>query len=382
MTIRVRVQSDNSRRGLVLSWTEPLTGRRRRRFLETTSRREAERAAAKLEAQLIAEGSVDSIGWESFRLRFSDEHLATKSVATAKSFGCALTRFERDIGSPRSLRDITSSVLSRWASIMREQGLSTASVASNLRSLRSALSWAAKMGMIQSVPAVMMPESSKSRGRPLSIWEFARFLRAAAAEPAPGLAPRMVELLKGLWLSGLRISEAVALRCDRGPVRLRLDLTPPVIEFSQQKNRKIESVPITPDFYRLCKGICGPTTGVVFPLGMAASTIAKRISIYGREAGILVGPSKYASAHDLRRTFGQRWSLRVHPIVLKTIMRHASIETTLRYYVQADMDQIAASVWSPVTGLVTDPRLGSSSAEKAPPKNTAFSAQSQRRHPA
>jgi integrase len=160
----------------------------------------------------------------------------------------------------------------------------------------------------------------------------------------------MVDLVKGLWLSGLRLSEALALRCDRGPVRLRLDLTPPVIEFSQQKNKKVQSIPITPDFYRLAKRICGPTTGFVFPLGMAASTVAKRISGYGIAAGIRVSPTKHASAHDLRRTFGQRWSLRVHPIVLKTIMRHSSIETTLRYYVQADIDEIAASVWGPITG--------------------------------
>lgn len=341
---RVRVQSDSARRGLVLSWVDPLSGRRRRRFLETTSRRDAERAAAKLEAQLIADGAVDGISWPKFRERFAREHLTTKRPATAENFDYAMTRFERDVGSPRSLREITSSVLSRWSALMRSQGLAPASVASNLRCVRSALSWAAKMGMLPSVPAVVMPESSRSRGRPLTLWEFARILRAADAEPGMG------DLLKGLWLSGLRISEAVALRCDRGPVRLRLDLTPPVIEFSSQKNKKIEAVPITPDFYRFCKPICTGTTGFVFPLGMASSTVAKRISGYGRAANVKVGPKKFASAHDLRRTFGQRWSLRVHPLVLKTIMRHASIETTLRFYVQADIDQIAASVWGPVTG--------------------------------
>jgi len=240
-------------------------------------------------------------------------------------------------------------VLSRWAAALRASGLREASVATHLRCVRSALSWAHKMGMVPSVPQVVMPEASRSRGRPLSIWEVARLLRAVDAEP-PQLRARMVDLVKGLWLSGLRLSEALALRCDRGPVRLRLDLTPPVIEFSAQKNKKVQSIPITPDFYRLAKRIYGPTTGFVFPLGMAASTVAKRISGYGVAAGIRVSPTKHASAHDLRRTFGQRWSLRVHPIVLKTIMRHSSIETTLRYYVQADIDEIAASVWGPITG--------------------------------
>jgi integrase len=360
MTPRVRVQTDSSRQGLVLSWVDPLTGRRRRKFLETTLRREAERAAAKLEAQLAAEGSVDSISWEAFRIRYTDEHLATLRPTTAANFYHSFNRFERDIGTPRSLRDITSSVLSRWAAAMRSQGLASASVATHLRCVRSALSWGLKMGMVPSVPQIVMPESSRSRGRPITIWEFARLLRAAAAEPAPGLAPRMVELIKGLWLSGLRISEALQLRCDRGPVRLRLDLVPPVIEFSTQKNKRVESIPITPDFFRFCKRICGPTTGVVFPVGMVSSTIAKRISAYGRDAGIRVGPSKHASAHDLRRTFGQRWSLRVHPIVLQRLMRHSSIETTLRYYVQADVDQVASQIWAPVTGAHAGsrPKLG------------------------
>jgi integrase len=365
--IRVHIQTDASRRGLVLSWTEPLSGRRRRKFLDTTSRREAERAAVKLEAQLMAEGAVDGISWTKFRERFAREHLATKRESTAENFDYAMSRFERDIGSPKSIREITSSVLSRWAASLRASGLRDASVASNLRCVRSALSWAAKMGMLQSVPQVVMPESSRSRGRPLTIWEMARLLRAVDTEPQAELRPKMVDLLKGLWLSGLRLSEALTLRCDGGPVHLDLQASPPVIRFSTQKNKKIESVPICPDFYRLCKKICGPTTKFVFPLGMVTSTVAKRISGYGVAAGIRVSPTKHASAHDLRRTFGQRWSLRVHPIVLKTIMRHSSIETTLRYYVQADIDQIAASVWAPVTALVTDPRHKSESSSSPTP---------------
>jgi hypothetical protein len=35
---------------------------------------------------------------------------------------------------------------------------------------------------------------------------------------------------------------------------------------------------------------------------------------------------KYASAHDLRRAFGLRWSSRVMPAVLQQLMRHESIE--------------------------------------------------------
>jgi len=54
---------------------------------------------------------------------------------------------------------------------------------------------------------------------------------------------------------------------------------------------------------------------------------------------------KFASVHDLRRSFDSRWSRKVTPAVLKRLMRHADIETTMRYYVDLDADDIAAELW-------------------------------------
>ena len=54
---------------------------------------------------------------------------------------------------------------------------------------------------------------------------------------------------------------------------------------------------------------------------------------------------KYASAHDLRRSFGTRWAKRTMPAVLQKLMRHSSIETTLRYYVDLQADEIADELW-------------------------------------
>lgn len=61
-----------------------------------------------------------------------------------------------------------------------------------------------------------------------------------------------------------------------------------------------------------------------------------------------------ASAHDLRRSFGFRWANRVWPHVLQQLMRHASIETTKRYYVQSEADEIGAAVWSAMADLRRD----------------------------
>jgi Phage integrase family len=57
---------------------------------------------------------------------------------------------------------------------------------------------------------------------------------------------------------------------------------------------------------------------------------------------------KYASAHDLRRAFGLRLSARVMPAILQQLMRHESVETTMRYYVGRDADATADALWKAV----------------------------------
>jgi integrase len=54
---------------------------------------------------------------------------------------------------------------------------------------------------------------------------------------------------------------------------------------------------------------------------------------------------KYASAHDLRRAFGERWAAQIMTAQLKELMRHESIETTLRYYVGLNASRTAEACW-------------------------------------
>ena len=60
------------------------------------------------------------------------------------------------------------------------------------------------------------------------------------------------------------------------------------------------------------------------------------------------GKVKYASAHDLRRSFGERWATRVMPPVLQELMRHDSIQTTMRYYVGRNARNTASILWDVV----------------------------------
>ncbi len=52
-------------------------------------------------------------------------------------------------------------------------------------------------------------------------------------------------------------------------------------------------------------------------------------------------PDKYASAHDFRGSFGERWAKIVMPAVLQRMMRHKSILTTMRYCATGDAHALA-----------------------------------------
>ena len=78
-----------------------------------------------------------------------------------------------------------------------------------------------------------------------------------------------------------------------------------------------------------------------------AKRIARIVSAIGKRANVVVNKaqSKFASAHDLRGSFGTRWASRVKPARLQLLMRHRSIETTLKYYVEQDADEVADELW-------------------------------------
>ena len=81
--------------------------------------------------------------------------------------------------------------------------------------------------------------------------------------------------------------------------------------------------------------------------------VSEIVSKIGKAAGVKVYVSpkdpekvKYASAHDLRRAFGVRWAARLMPAQLMELMRHESIDTTLRFYVGTDAQRTAEAAWA------------------------------------
>ena len=76
--------------------------------------------------------------------------------------------------------------------------------------------------------------------------------------------------------------------------------------------------------------------------GVKVDSTTKRDRKTGRAREVV----KRASAHDLRRSFGFRWSRRIMPAELRELMRHADIGTTMQFYVGRDAETTADALWA------------------------------------
>ncbi len=123
-----------------------------------------------------------------------------------------------------------------------------------------------------------------------------------------------------------------------------------------EKGNQDRLLPIAPEFAEML--LATPReerSGRVFKLvarkvhgeRMTDDRVIRVISAIGEAAGVVVDKSrgKFASAHDLRRSFGERWAARIMPQQLMELMRHEAIDTTLRYYVGRNAQSTAAVLW-------------------------------------
>lgn len=357
--IQVRVRQKPGRY-LQLYYVDPLTGRDVTRSTKTIDKKQAERLAAAWEAELAALGpSSGPVPWHVFRSKFEQQHLIHVSILTRRSYTTALNSFEKHIGKPRSVDLITTATMTEFSTALMRAKLARHTVAKNLRHVKAALSWACEQGMIQRAPKVKLPKLAGQgmKGRPLTLWEVIALLRAAK-QVRPDDYKELRKAIKLIWLSGLRLNEAVRLSWDRPPVRLDFRGKFPQIIFDGrgQKSGVSESVPLTPD----CAKFLGRIKQPKGPVLKCVTRLERLISECGEQAEIVVNESgKFASAHDLRRSFGTRWAMRVLPQVLKVLMRHADIKTTLEYYVGLRADDIASVLYSVPPTVPPGTALGS-----------------------
>lgn len=364
--IRVTAFKRPTRANYEAQWTDPISGKTKMKSTGHKVRREAERWAGKWEKELNAGALAGpKATWEDLKAKADRDFLTNKRDATVARYRTAMRAVEKHLR-PKQLTGITADAVGKLKAGMRADGNAPATVASNLRHVKALLRWAHKQGMLPKVPPIDMPRvESPAKGRPLTKAEFDLLLDAVPGVVGDDRAESYLHLLRGLWLSGLRVSEAMVMTWDdRNSAHVRLGGKFPalLIPGRLQKGGRDTVTPITPDLHRfLSQTPEVDRTGFVFaPLPArgtdrpATDWVSRTISAIGAASGLDVKDGETPKAHDLRRSFCFRWAQRVLPQQLKVLARHSAVQTTLTYYAEADAGMTAEAVAAAVAGFGDD----------------------------
>ena len=374
-TVKAYVVRVGIRPHYVLEWEDPMTQRRRRKATDVPAtgsrkdRRAAERLAAELALQINngAAALPSKFLWEEFRRRYELEVIPGLASQTAVKVQVVLRRVE-GILNPKRLLDLTEARLSHFVATMRKEGVAETTMKGYLAHLKAALNWAVGQRLLVVCPNFPRLQRAKRssgtpmKGRPITAEEFDRMLAVVPAVVGEGKAAEWRFYLQGLWTSGLRLEESLDLWWDK-PEKI-YPLFPkdgqPLFQMpgELEKGHTDRLLPMAPEFALLLGAISETErTGPVFPLNgrqgrYGRHRVSKIVSQIGKAAGVLVsthpitGKQKFASAHDLRRAFGERWAIQVMPAVLKELMRHESIDTTMRFYVGTNAQRTNDAIWA------------------------------------
>ena len=144
--------------------------------------------------------------------------------------------------------------MSRFQAALRQAKAKETTIARHLRHVKAALRWAERQGMLAKSPMIEMPKVAKgqslARSRAVTTEEYERML-TAVSKVRPKDAADWERLITGVWLSGLRRGEAVALSWDEG-ADFAVDFSgrQPCFRITAegQKSGRDEVLPMTPDF--------------------------------------------------------------------------------------------------------------------------------------
>lgn len=297
------------------------------------------------------------ITWAEFRLRYEAEWLAGMSYGSRQGWRQAVSHFE-ELCKPKLLADVGKSMLSKYRGALEAKKLSPASVRSYYAALRAGLGWAESMDLIDSVPTIRHRGRGHAararRERVPTLEEFERMVKVTP-DVRKRDAREFQAFMRGLWHSGLRISELNRMRWDRhADLRVELAGPLPLIVVAKQKNARESYLPAPPEFWALVDRPGVVRRGHVFPIAgrwgdqMTTTAIGRGISDIGKKAGVIVDATKgkCCTAHDLRAAYLTRVTSTagVTQSQAQTLARHADPKTTAVYYVRHEAEQLARAM--------------------------------------
>src|SRR5208282_4244679 len=121
--IKVSVNSWGGGRSLVLSWTDPISGKRSTRSAKTKDWRTAERLAGEKEKELEA-GMVSpgKITWDEAVTRYDEEYLKTEIPKSRETYLASLRHVKRVLDL-QYLAKLTTSTMSTFNAKLKAEGM-------------------------------------------------------------------------------------------------------------------------------------------------------------------------------------------------------------------------------------------------------------------
>lgn len=276
-----------------------------------------------------------------------------------------------ELATPFALQKLQAELLA-GAKSRRKKPRSPHTVRGYMNSVLAALNWAYTQQWLTEAPRVHKLKVSKlkaMKGRPITAEEFETLLQTVPKVVGESAAASWIFVMRGLWESALRLEEIMHVSWD-APRTIRpvwKEGKLPILEIpaTMQKNDTEESIPLLPGFSGLLQRVpVDQRTGWIFNPSQPAlkgggrriasrpqaEWVGKVISRIGKASGIIVEqedertgrPKKFVTAHDLRRSCGERLrEAGVPPLVICRVMRHTSWDTTRRHYAPGDIQSDA-----------------------------------------
>jgi integrase len=314
-----------------LEWIDPATEKRLTRSTKTSDEGAAEHARRDHEAALN-EGRFQResrMPWKSFRAAYEREKLAELRAGTQERARAVFNSFEK-LAAPRTLGKITSRTMSHYATALREKGFRAPTVHGHLSYLRAALRWGVGQKFMAEAPTFVMPELPRKK-----------FIRKIVAEQFERLYDKAEGLWKPFvataWYTGMRRNELLDLTWD-SRAKPWVDFTAKRIYLpaAYTKSDEDQIIPLHPSLAEILEALPNKA-GHIFHIASTPQETSRKFGRLARSCGLSI------TLHDIRRSFGSRYAAVVPAPVLQRLMRHSSIETTLKFYVDVK-DQLDAAI--------------------------------------
>lgn len=225
--------------------------------------------------------------------------------------------------------------------VLTTEGLSARTVNLRLEAANALLNWCVRNGRLRANPLRVIEKRNqvldrRRERRILTLEEQASLISVARrqAEEIPGAETRPLWYLFPL-LAGLRRGDMM--RMTWGDLELKTRPATLTIRGGKAR-RRVDVLPLHADLVKELERIRPRTvmpSAEVFPTTVGHNTRRKDFL----RAGIALKTDMgVADLHSLRHTFGTRLAaLGAAPAKLQKLMRHATIELTMRYYVHLDV---------------------------------------------